>query len=75
MLPTSTAMLPSLPFASIDSRLMPSYNSVLINNPSEHEAMFRSSMLRSPLQPAPVSSLHSNHMYRYHPYLSKPGHV
>jgi hypothetical protein len=35
----------------------------------------RSSMLRSPLQPAPVSSLHSNHMYRYHPYLSKPGHV
>lgn len=75
MLPTSTAMLPSLPFASIDSRLMPSYNSVLINNPSEHEAMFRSSMLRSPLQPAPVSSLHSNHMYRYHPYLSKPGHA
>ena len=77
VLPSPTAMLPTLPLSTIDSRLVHSYNSVLMNTPitSEQEALLRSSMIRNSLQSTPVSSLHSNHMYRYHPYLSKSGHV
>ncbi|CAG2206946.1 T-box transcription factor TBX20-like [Mytilus edulis] len=78
MMPTSNAMLPGLPLHTLDSRMIPSYNSVLINGQqmtSEHEAILRSNIIRNSLQSSPPSSLHSSHMYRYHPYLSKSGHV